>query len=52
MKMAGRDISLSTVEFSGALTVTEPDAFNRALLRGIGHAKGFGCGLLLVRRED
>lgn len=49
MNVAGRDIRLSTVEFSGVLTVTKPDAFSRALLRGIGHAKGFGCGLLLVR---
>jgi CRISPR system Cascade subunit CasE len=49
MKIAGRDISLSTADFSGVLTVTDPDVFGRALLQGIGHGKAFGCGLLLVR---
>lgn len=42
-------IRISTVDFSGELTVTDPALFNTALLSGIGHAKAFGCGLLLVR---
>lgn len=42
-------IRFSTVDFSGELTVTDPTALNTALLSGIGHAKAFGCGLLLVR---
>lgn len=45
-----RDISLTTVDLSGTLEVGDPAAFAAALLGGIGHAKGFGCGLLLVRR--
>ncbi|MBW2329897.1 MAG: type I-E CRISPR-associated protein Cas6/Cse3/CasE [Deltaproteobacteria bacterium] len=32
------------------LTVTEPDAFKGVLQFGIGPAKAFGCGLMLVRR--
>lgn len=45
-----RTIRLSTLDFSGALTVTDAAAFRGGLLGGIGHAKAFGCGLLLVRR--
>jgi len=45
-------ISLSTVDISGVLEVREPTLFATALLGGIGHAKAFGCGLLLARRAD
>jgi len=44
------NISFSTVDFSGELLVTNPELFQQALFNGIGHAKAFGCGLLLVRR--
>lgn len=43
-------LRFSTVDFSGTLTVTDPKAFVGVLHRGIGPAKAFGCGLLLVRR--
>ena len=43
-------LRFSTVDFSGELTVADPAAFDVALRDGIGHAKAFGCGLLLVRR--
>ncbi len=46
------NIRFSTVDFSGELIVTNPDLFHLALLKGIGHAKAFGCGLLLVRRLE
>ena len=45
-----RGITLSTLDFEGELRVTDPDIFSPALLNGIGPAKAFGCGLLLVRR--
>lgn len=45
-----RGIVLSTLDFEGELSVTDPGIFLSALLKGIGPAKGFGCGLLLVRR--
>jgi CRISPR system Cascade subunit CasE len=45
-----KDIRFSTVDFTGELEITNTSAFHRTLLTGIGHAKGFGCGLLLVRR--
>lgn len=45
-----RGIVLSTLDFEGELSVTDPKIFLSALLKGIGPAKGFGCGLMLVRR--
>ncbi len=38
------------VRFDGLLRITDPDAFRETLTRGIGPAKAFGCGLMLVRR--
>ena len=43
-------IRFSTVDFNGVLTVMEPEQLCQTLFTGIGPAKGFGCGLLLVRR--
>lgn len=45
----GGALRFSTVDFSGHLLVTDPMALRHALLHGIGHAKAFGCGLLLLR---
>lgn len=44
------DASITTVDFEGRLTVRDPSAFVEAMTQGIGPAKGFGCGLMLVRR--
>jgi CRISPR system Cascade subunit CasE len=46
----GRGIALSTLDYEGELTVVDPDRFLNALFNGIGPAKAFGCGLLLLRR--
>lgn len=46
-----KPITLSTVDLSGTLIVIDAERFTRALLSGVGRAKGFGCGLLLVRRR-
>lgn len=43
-------ISHSTLDFEGILEVTDPEPFIRLLYNGLGPAKAFGCGLLLVRR--
>ena len=45
-----QDIRFSAVDFSGELQVTNPVLFQQALFNGIGPAKAFGCGLMLVRR--
>ncbi|MGV8892501.1 MAG: type I-E CRISPR-associated protein Cas6/Cse3/CasE [Burkholderiaceae bacterium] len=47
-----REIRFSTVDFSGELVVTDPESFQQALFNGLGHAKAFGCGLLLVKRME
>jgi len=45
-----RSIAYSTIDFSGVLTVDNPERFIESLKAGIGPAKAFGCGLMLVRR--
>jgi len=45
-----KGIELSTLDLDGILTVTDPHRFSATLIEGVGPAKGFGCGLLLVRR--
>jgi len=47
----GEKVQFSTVDLSGGLTVVEPARMLDALYRGVGHARAFGCGLLLVRRS-
>lgn len=42
-------LRFSSVDFSGHLLVRDPAALQRALFAGVGHAKAFGCGLLLIR---
>lgn len=42
-------LRFSTVDFSGELAVSDPDQFTTALRSGVGRAKAFGCGLLLIR---
>ena len=42
-------IQFASVEYEGALTVQDADLFRSALIKGIGKAKAFGCGLLLIR---
>jgi CRISPR system Cascade subunit CasE len=44
-------VDFHTLDFNGVLTVTDPDIFiKECLYKGIGPAKGFGCGLMMVRR--
>jgi CRISPR system Cascade subunit CasE len=46
----GKTAGFSSVDFEGEVEVVDPDRFLEALVCGIGPAKGFGCGLMLVRR--
>lgn len=46
----GKDAGFSSVDFEGELEVLDTELFSKALFAGIGPAKGFGCGLMLVRR--
>lgn len=46
----GRTIVCSTLDYQGILRVTDPERLAQVLLDGVGPARAFGCGLLLVRR--
>ena len=46
-----KPVRIATMDFTGILEVTDPGTFvDETLSKGIGPAKGFGCGLMLVRR--
>ena len=42
--------TLRTLDFEGKLKIVDSDRFKKALFQGIGSAKAFGCGLMLVKR--
>ncbi len=44
-KGGGRQVRLSTLDFSGVLEVCDPAVFVQKLHQGFGPAKSFGCGL-------
>jgi len=46
----GREIRFSEVDYQGVATVTQPEKLLQALQTGVGRARGFGCGLLMVRK--
>lgn len=45
----GNRISFSSIDCSGRLVVNDTSLFESALMKGLGPAKAFGCGLLLIR---
>lgn len=44
-----KPITYSTLDYEGLLTIIDPELFLKTLYQGIGAAKGFGCGLLMVK---
>lgn len=40
---------IARAEIRGVLTVTDPVAFVKALTQGVGRARAYSCGLILVR---
>ncbi len=44
----GSRITLATAQFDGVLRVIDAQALRCALVEGIGHGKGFGCGMMTV----
>lgn len=50
-KTSGRVVQIATCDFQGALRVTDADQLIAAIGRGIGPAKGLGCGLMLIKRR-
>ncbi|MDC4232361.1 type I-E CRISPR-associated protein Cas6/Cse3/CasE [Actinomyces sp. B33] len=43
-------VTLNIATFEGVLSVVDPQALRRALVNGIGRAKGYGAGLLTLAR--
>ena len=46
----GREIALSSLDFDGALLVTDPDRLLSRLASGFGSGRAYGFGLMLIRR--
>lgn len=41
-------LAIRTATYEGVLTVEDPEALRQALVRGIGKAKAYGCGMLTL----
>jgi CRISPR system Cascade subunit CasE len=48
-KSQPKPVQFSSLDYEGQLEVTDPTLFIQSLASGIGRAKAFGCGLMLVR---
>lgn len=46
---AHKGLRIARAEIKGTLTITDPQVFVTALTRGVGHARAYSCGLILVR---
>jgi CRISPR system Cascade subunit CasE len=46
-----KPIELGVLDLEGDITVAKPELFLPALAAGFGKAKGFGCGLMLIKRR-
>ncbi|MEU9594197.1 type I-E CRISPR-associated protein Cas6/Cse3/CasE [Streptomyces sp. NPDC048193] len=44
-----KGLRIARAEIKGTLTVTDPRTFVAALTQGVGHARAYSCGLILVR---
>jgi len=49
-KGAKAPITISMLDYDGLLTVTDVDLFRKTLFEGIGRARGFGCGMMMIRK--
>ena len=49
-RRGSQPMTFSTLDFTGLLTVNNPDTFLPALASGFGASKAYGCGLMLIRR--
>lgn len=44
-------MSFSVIEMAGRVTVTDSEKFEQTLINGVGGAKAFGCGMMMVRQH-
>ena len=49
-RRGGKDATFGVLDLRGLLTVRDPEVFTGGLFMGLGRAKAYGCGLMLVRR--
>lgn len=49
-RRSGPPAVFGVMDIDGLLTVEDPARFLAALTHGFGHARAFGCGLMLIRR--
>lgn len=47
---SNKPVRFHTIDFAGKLTLTDPERFLQRLYQGFGSSKGFGCGLMLIRK--
>lgn len=50
LRHKGQRIEFSSLDYQGVAQVRDPQLLAAALMNGVGRARGFGCGLLLVKR--
>jgi CRISPR system Cascade subunit CasE len=48
-RAAARPIRHSIIDYAGVLTVVDPKALANAMTFGVGKARAYGCGLLMLR---
>ncbi|WP_318389720.1 type I-E CRISPR-associated protein Cas6/Cse3/CasE [Enterobacter sp.] len=51
LRKDGQPIRFSSVDLTGVLIVTDPDAFLTRLAQGFGKSRAFGCGLMLIKPD-
>ena len=49
-RRGGKMATFGILDLKGVLTIRDPEEFARTLFTGLGRARAFGCGLILVRR--
>ncbi len=52
LRRKGKAIEYSSLDYQGMARVGDGERLRQALLEGVGHGKGFGCGLLLIKRVN
>lgn len=51
-KNNNQKVSFHTMDLHGILQITDTELFKKALFKGIGRSKGYGCGLILAQRYN
>jgi len=52
LRHRGRQIAFSSLDYYGLAKVMDHEQLGRALTAGVGRARSFGCGLLLIKRVE